>query len=218
MKPFNLPKSTEFGRVIPKNAFNEYTNSKQKKLISDSIQRITWTNKLSEETTNLKPGSVIEIQVFQIKLKQKNDLKKILELIDKSIPYHIIFFLIFDKEVLLSTSAKHNHISKLNESVLDCTFRSSWINIEELKYELVLNESLDQSYITFCNQITTRTLAHKSYQDFVESEMGIKELENKILKIESQLRREKQFNKKVSLNLEMSKLQDRLKSILDPSF
>ena len=210
MRIFDLPKSTEFGRVIPKNAFDEYTNTKQKKIISDCIQRITWTNKLSKETTNLKPGSVSEIQVFQIELKLKNDLKKILDIFDKSIPYHIVFALIFDNDVLLSTSAKHHHITKANESVLDCAFKTNWRNINELELKLELKESLDQTYISLCNQISKRNKEYKSYQAFVESEMKIKNIETQIAKTESQIKREKQFNKKVNLNMELSNLKQKL--------
>jgi len=206
MRIFDLPKSTTFGRVVPKNAFDEYTNTKQKKIITDAVQRITWTNKLSKETTNLKPDSVTEIQVFQIELKEKNDLKKILDIFDKSIPYHIVFILIYEKEILLTTSAKHNHITKANESVLDCTFKTKWINIDEFYHKFDLKESLDQVYISFCNQITNRTKEYSSYSKFIESEVRIKEIENRIAKIESKIKREKQFNKKVNLNMELDKL------------
>lgn len=210
MRIFDLPKSTEFGRVIPKNAFDEYTNTKQKKLISDTIQRITWTNKLSTETTNLKSESVIEIQIFHIELKQKDELKKILDIFDKSIPYHIVFALIFDNEVLISTSAKHDHITKANESVLDCAFKTNWKNINELELKLELKESLDQTYISLCNQISKRNKEYKSYQEFVETELKIKSIETQIAKIESQIKREKQFNKKVNLNMKLSNLKQKL--------
>ena len=210
MKLFDLPKSTEFGRVIPKNAFDEYTNTRQKKLIADTIQRITWTNKLSTETTNLKSESVKEIQIFLIELRQKNELKKILDIFDKSIPYHIVFALIFDNEVLISTSAKHDHITKANESVLDCTFKSNWINLNNFKYKIALKESLDHTFISLCNQISKRNKEYKSYEFFVIAEINIKSLESQITKIENQIKREKQFNKKVNLNMELSNLRKKL--------
>ena len=210
MSLFNLPKTTAFGRVIPKNAFDEYTNTKQKKLIADTIQRITWTNKLSKETINLQPGSVKEIQIFHIELKQKNDLKKILDIFDKSIPYHIVFILNCEEELLISTSSKHDHITKANESVLDCTFKTNWFKLSENEVKLDLKESLDKVYINFCNQISGRQKEYKSYEEFVESETRIKEIEGKITKLESQIKRAKQFNKKVKLNMELSNLQKQL--------
>ena len=217
MDLFNLPKSTEFGRVIPKNAFDEYTNTKQKKLIADSILRITWTHKLSQDTTNLNTKELKEIQIFFIELKLKTDLKRILEIINKAIPYHIIFVLRSEDEYLISTSAKHDHISKLNESVIDCTFRTSWIERSQFNVPLVLTESLDHTFIRFCNQITARAIEYSSYAEFVEQESRIREIESKIRTITSQVKKEKQFNKKVNLNMELSDLKSQLQSILKVS-
>ena len=39
----NLPKSTVVKKVIPKNAFDAYTNTKQKKAFADKIVRIIIT-------------------------------------------------------------------------------------------------------------------------------------------------------------------------------
>ena len=88
---FNLPKSTVVNRVIPKNAFDEFTNTKQKKAFTEKIERIRWLNKLSAETINLSGSDVKEIQVFQIELKQKDSIPELLKIIDKSIPYRILF-------------------------------------------------------------------------------------------------------------------------------
>ena len=63
---FNLPARTNVGRVVPKNAFDKFTNTKQKKLFTDSIQRISWTHKLSADTANLDAKDIQEIQVFKI--------------------------------------------------------------------------------------------------------------------------------------------------------
>lgn len=214
MKLFDLPKSTEYGRVIPKNAFDEYTNTQQRKLIAETIQRITWTNKLSKETTNLKSGSVKEIQVFQIELKQKNEIKKILDIFDRSIPYHIIFVLIYQNEILLSSSAKHDHVAKINESVLDCTFKTDWKCISLFDYEIELKESMDKTYTSFCCQISKREKEYGSYSDFVEQEVKIKSLESQIAKIVGYIKREKQYNKKVRLNMELSILKRKLSDVI----
>jgi hypothetical protein len=62
MELFALPQSTKVQKVVPKNAFDGYTNSKQKKLFSDKVLRITWLNKLAPSTVNLEAKDVKEIQ------------------------------------------------------------------------------------------------------------------------------------------------------------
>ena len=125
---FNLPSRTKVGRVVPKNAFDEYTNTKQKKLFIDCIQRITWTHKLSADTLNLDTKDIQEIQVFKVELKQKSDILKILEIINKSIPYHIVFWVEHNQEAYISTASKHPHPTNEDIAVIDWTFTSDWFN------------------------------------------------------------------------------------------
>ncbi len=91
MEIFDLPDKVKVNKVVPKNAFDSFINSKQKQLFTDLIKRITWEYKLSEATTNLPAKEIKEIQVFYVELKEKQEVKGILDIIDKAIPYPIIF-------------------------------------------------------------------------------------------------------------------------------
>jgi REP element-mobilizing transposase RayT len=213
MKIFNLPKSTEFGRVIPKNAFDKHTNTKQKKEMSTFIQRITWSNKLSTETTNLPKKVINEVQVFTIELKIKNDLKQTLVIINRAIPYHLVFVLQYQDEILISTAVKHNHLQKLNETVIDCTFQTDWFKASKNSIELILSESLDFTFIHLCNQISGRKKMYKNYSDFVSTEVEKSDFLSRINYLQRQIKSEKQFNKKVELNMELIKLQQELSAM-----
>ena len=213
MKIFNFPKTTKFGKVIPKKYFDNFTNTKQKKGISTLIQRIRWQYKLATSTTNLPSKKITEIQVFVIELKIKDDLKSILEIIDRAIPYPIIFVLIYDEEVLFSTSIKHNHPNKPDKTVIDCTFKTNWIEIAKNSIQPVLHQSLDWTYMNFCNQISGRKQDYKSYSAFVAKMLEIKTLESSIIHIEKQIGREIQFNKKVALNMQLIELKKELKQL-----
>jgi len=100
MHLFQLPKNTTVGRVIPKNAFDDNINSRQKKQFTDLVQRITWTNKLSSQTINLRSVDVEEIQIFVIELKKRDTIDEILKIINKHIPYHIICWIEYDEKSL----------------------------------------------------------------------------------------------------------------------
>src|SRR5690554_4426911 len=107
MELFNLPNTTKVNKVIPKNTFDSYTTTKHKKFLSELVYRIVWAHKISSETTNLCAKEIKEIQVFKIELKSKQDIQPILDMIDKSIPYSIIFIVEFEGLICLSTSSKH---------------------------------------------------------------------------------------------------------------
>jgi hypothetical protein len=201
MSFFNLPKQTQINKSIPKNAFDAYTNSKQKKLFTDIIERIRWTNKLSVETINLEGKEISEIQIFQLTLRKKENIEKLLETIDKSIPYHIIFVLAFEGQFKISIAQKHLHPTNENNSVIDWTFKSEWLNKDLINYQLNLTGTLDSVIKDFCIQLSgKKDDVDLSLNELVEKESQIEKLENEINKLKSQIKRTKQFNRKVELN------------------
>ena len=214
MELFNLPLRTKVGRVIPKNAFDEYTNTKQKKEFTDYIQRITWTNKLSKDTINLDGRDVQEIQVFKIELKLKTDITKVLEIINKAIPYHIVFCVEFNNHAYITTAAKHPHPTNDNISVIDWTFTSDWFEKNKNNYVLNLIGSLDSVFKDLCVQLTGKAdLSEKPMDLILENQQEVDRLQKEIARLEAAISRSKQFNKKVELNLRLRKAEKELREI-----
>ena len=214
MELFNLPLRTKVGRVIPKNAFDEYTNTKQKKEFTDYIQRITWTNKLSKDTINLDGRDVQEIQVFKVELKLKTDITKVLEIINKAIPYHIVFWVEFNNHAYITTAAKHPHPTNDNISVIDWTFTSDWFEKNKNSYMLNLTGSLDSVFKDLCVQLTGKAdLSEKSMDSILENQQEVDRLQKEIARLEAAISRSKQFNKKVELNLRLRKAEKELREI-----
>lgn len=206
---FNLPTSTKIQKVIPKNAFDSYTNTKQKKLFSDKIQRITWTNKIAFDTVNLDGVNVSEIQLFKIELKEKTVIKELLSIIEKSIPYHILFWIEFGNEFYISTSAKHLHPQNQDFAVIDYTFTSDWKLIDDNKYQIELKNNLDWIFKNVCDQLKSVDTKTKSISELVEKQKSNDAILKEIEKIKTEIARCKQFNKKVELNILLKKLLDR---------
>lgn len=212
---FNLPSRTKVGRVVPKNAFDEYTNTKQKKQFTDGIQRITWTHKLSSETVNLEAKDIKEIQVFKVELKEQTDILKILEIINKAIPYHIVFWVEFKEQAYISTAAKHPHPTNEDISVVDWTFASEWFNMATTPFQFNLKSSLDTVFKDLCVQLTGKPdLSKKSMDSILQNQQEIDQLKKEIAKLKSAISRSKQFNEKVDLNLKLKEAEKNLNQIL----
>lgn len=205
---FVLPESTHYNKIIPKNSFDQYTNSRQKKMFSDYVGRLIWKNKLSFETTNLQGKEIPEIQIFIVELKEKSDISKVLQIIDKAIPYHIIFIITYRNEAYISTSPKHLHPHNEDKAVIDYTFTSAWFPINQNPYQVVLKGSLDHVFKDFCKQFSSNFYKEtKSINDLVENQKEIDQIQKEIQNLKSAIAREKQFNRKVELNLQLNKLQ-----------
>ncbi|MCG2792163.1 MAG: DUF4391 domain-containing protein [Weeksellaceae bacterium] len=207
---FTLPPSTLVKKVIPKNAFDSYTNTKQKKMFSEKVLRITWTNKLSLDTINIAGIDVEEIQIFEIELKEKFDAKHLLAIIDKAIPYHIIFIVKYGDEHYISTSAKHIHPTNEDNAVIDYTFLSDWTETKLSSLDIELKNNLDWVYKTFCSQFISFKDKTKNLTEFIENQKNIDSIKREIEKIKAEIASSKQFNKKVELNLQLKTLEDKM--------
>ena len=211
---FNLPARTNVGRVVPKNAFDKFSNTKQKKLFTDCVQRISWTNKLSADTVNLDAKDIQEIQVFKVELKQKSDIQKILEIINKSIPYHIVFWVEFNQEAYISTASKHPHPTNGDVAVIDWTFTSNWFKKDSNRYSFNLKGSLNDVFKDFCVQLTGKPeLGKQTLGSILKNQQEVDHLKKEISKLKSSISRSKQFNEKVDLNLKLKTAQKELKKI-----
>lgn len=205
MELFRLPHTTKIQRVIPKNAFDEYTTAKQKKLLADLVSRITWLNKLSTGTINLNSNEIKEIQLFRVELKVKAEVQAILNIIDRAIPYNIIFIIEYGQENYLSTSAKHPHPVNENNAVIDWTFKTDWFKRSENNYQLRLKKDLDSVYYDFCIQLSKKPEpGNWAFQEVIQYEQKRDLLEKQISQLKRSIKACRQYKDKVELNILMN--------------
>lgn len=208
-----LPKPTQVNKVIPKNAFDSYCTTQQKRLFTDKVEKIRWTNKLAWETINLPSVQVKEIQCFEIILKDRDGYEEVLKIIDRAIPYPILFTISFGSFIKRQISQKHPHPTNEDNAVVDWTFDSPWLT-ESNEIHFDLKESLDEVFRRLCLSVSGEK---DDFQYGIDQLVSFKkeshELESKIQKIKSRISNEKQFNRRVELNLELQTLEGLLKSL-----
>ena len=196
-----LPTSTIVDKIVPKNSFDEYATTKQKKLLTSVVARIKWLHKLSNQTVNLQGKEVIEIQVFELELKEQTNVNELLLLINRVIPYPILFILRHNEEIMYSISKKHTHPTNENQAVVDWTFSTSWKNVLEDEFEISLSNSLDSVFQEICFKISGKNQGkEKDIETFIAKEQQLKQLNSEIEKTQKAIDKCRQFNKRVELN------------------
>lgn len=212
MSLINLPSSTIVDKIVPKNNFESYANKKQRILFTNNLSKIHWANKISKETTNLAGHEINEIQVFEIQLKNKEKISEILSVIDKAIPYPILFVVSYKDEVMLSVSVKHSNSINENNAIIDWTFATEWLFAASTSFTIILKNSLDFVFEYICqlivgekNEIDLNTL--------IDKEKKIKHLKSKIDQLYSQINQCRQFNERVELNHEYQALLEELNKL-----
>ncbi len=209
-----LPKTTEFNKRIPKQKFYENLSVTPaiKKAFTDQIKIIYWRNKLAATTLNLAPGEqVAEIEVFEVRLATPDIDENFLRLIDREIPYHILFLLEYEGKYQAAIGYKEAAGSGKAAFKVDCYYRTEWLLEDDLPLHLE-GLTIDAVYENFIRQIAGDGLNGSegtTLKESVEQQKQRKQLEKRIAALEAKMKKEKQLNRKMELKAEIKKLQNK---------
>lgn len=213
-----LPKSTEFNKRIPKQKFYENlpVTPAIKKAFVEQIRIIYWRNKLAESTLNLAPGEqVTEIEVFEVRLTAPDLGEAVLHLIDREIPYHILFLLELDGKYRAVMGYKEAAASGKTAFKVDRYYSTDWMDESKLPLRLE-GLTLNAVYENLIRQIAGKDLGgeeNSTLKESVEQQKRREQLERQITALESKIRKEKQPKKKFELVSELKQLQEDLRKM-----
>ena len=152
---FGLPASTEYNKRIPKQKFydNIAVTPAMKRVFVEKIKSIYWRNKISTSTINLAPGdNVTEIEVFEVKLEEQSLDETILRMIDRQIPYHIVFALEYGGKYQIWMSYKEILSNGRNACKVSGYYHTEW-NSHDMIHLLIEGVDIDSVYENFIRQV-----------------------------------------------------------------
>lgn len=212
-----LPRSTEFNKRIPKQKFYENLSVTPalKRVFIDQIRNIYWRNKLSPETVNIAKGdAVTELEVFEIQLSQPSLDEAVLRLIDKEIPYHILFLLTHEDKLQAWIGYKEA-ASGAAAFKVDRYYHTDWLDPDKLILTLS-GLNMDAVYEGFVRQIAGEALQPKedeSLKESVDRDARRQQLEKQIAALQAKVRKEKQLNKQIMMNAELKRIKKDLETL-----
>lgn len=215
---FNLPKTTEFNKRIPKQKFYENLTitAALKNEMKDAIRVIFWRNKIASSTMNLEKGrEVTEIEVFEIQLNQPRLDESVLRQIDKEIPYHILFLLEYDSKYQAWIGYKEAVVSGTNAFKVSGYYHTEWL-VEDRLHLKAEGLNIDAVYENFVRQIAgdkLQLIQGESLEEAVIRSEKRMQLEKQIEKLTVKRQREKQLNRQVEINVEIKKLRKELEEL-----
>lgn len=195
----NLPAKTIYGKFIPKEKLYNHAdiNASIKEKFVRQIERITWTNKISPETVNVKPGKYSEIEVFRVDLKNGNIDDKLIQIIDRAIPYPILFVIYHNGYFYLTMPYKDG-------ANVGPYFKSSWTNTMDLT---LTGLTIDQIYANILHVIESSLKSDdlpldKAVEQYIERQQiqkRIDQLTKQIVKEPNSARRQELAKERVLL-------------------
>ena len=212
-----LPKTTEFNKRIPKQKFYENLTVTPglKRAFTEQVKIIWWRNKIAAATVNLAPGeAVTEIEVLELRLNQPSLDESVLLQIDREIPYHILFLLEYEGKyqawIGYKEAASGSSAFKVSQY-----YHTDWMEADQLPL-CMEGHSLDAVYENFVRQIAGESLVPAEAESLHESvvrDLRRQQLQKQITVLENKIRKEKQLNRQVEINVNIKKLKRELEML-----
>lgn len=206
---YQYPARTLVDKLIPKSKFYSEggANTRVERLFIEQIESIYWANKLSSATMNIESQEDLrEVQIFSVNARVEMLDIEIFRYIDKLIPSPIIFEVYFQDKVKVIAAYKRLNQADNSKVVIGDYFQTEWLPIERQDLPLFLR--LSELYEFLISQLLPNKTNASSLADKMRLNQEIALLETRIKQLEQQLKREKQFNRKAELNINLLKLRD----------
>jgi hypothetical protein len=220
---FGYPRQAEVNRPVPKTKI--YGHAKPSRTIRErfvsQISDIVWKYKLSPETVNLPPKPPVqEIQIFEVGLKTGELAEDLLRTLDKAIPSFLFFELTFEGRVRFSAAYKRPSDADGKKNVVEAYFETEWQPANQQRPPLPIaldlaglyEQMLQRHMLASPMALLPRT--GESLQAMADRASLIRSKEKECRLLDSKIRKEIQFNRKVQLNaalrakrVELSQLQ-----------
>jgi len=209
---FRYPDQAQLKRVVPKARIYDAVGASTalKDRFVKELDQITWAYKLAPETIRLPATKQVpEIQVFRLTLKTAELHPDVLRAIDRAIPFPLIFELRRDGQIQVAAARKRPSEADSTKWVLvGDHLRSDWLPEETERSALPVSLNLDGLY----DQLLTALMpiapvAEEDIDARLERLEAIKAKEREISQLKSKLKRETQFNIKMTLHGQLQEAQ-----------
>lgn len=211
----NLPRTTEVNKIIAKDKIYDKAdvpNALKQSFIKD-IDRIVWANKIAPATMNITAGRIDEIQVFHIRLKNPSIHQKILETIDKAVPYVIVYVLEYEERFQCWIGYKEK--SANNTLSVVKYFHDEWADQPSLSIKGTKTDTIYENLLASLSPNIKPDEETSDLKEQVEKSVLIDALEKDIEKLTVKMFKEKQFDKKCRMNVHLLELTRKLEELKD---
>ncbi|MCA9407183.1 MAG: DUF4391 domain-containing protein [Candidatus Omnitrophica bacterium] len=237
-----FPEKGRVDKKIFKKAIYENSDlsTKQVELIKKDVEDIRWHYVLKPETINIpifKDDDVEyeEIQVMGVLIREENKVSEIAGVIQKVVAYPVILLLEHNDKVSISVALKRTNKADVSKSVMDEVHITGFIDdpqknknantfIQALGINNLSFVNLYEFYGDFMDRVKLFCVSEylnifeysnkqKTNKLFLEY-LKIKELEVQKIRLMRQIKSEKEFSKRVTLNVSSKKISEKLEDII----
>lgn len=220
MTLYQYPPQTALKRVIAKTRI--YDGAAASTALRDrfvrEVDQITWAHKLAPETLNLPATSAVpEIQVFRVTLKGDALHDDILRAIDRAIPFPLLFELVAGDRIQPAAAYKRPSEAERGKWVLSDPLRGEWTARDAARAPLPVAVNMGALYDRMLSALMpVAPVPGEDVETRLARLAAIRAKEREIAQLQSRLKRESQFNIKVTLHGQLAEAQAAFDHMKDP--
>ena len=228
-----IPDSCFIDNTIYKKLFYENADlsTSDKSLFTDTISKITWLYCLKSETINIaaykdEVRDYPEVEVIEVLVHKDYKLKRIAEIIMRTIPYPMVLIFKLEAKRKLYVAHQRTNQNDSSKNTIEEFIATDW-----LESDSALFAKLDIKQMRFAN-------FYALYSDIVDTisiynlstimptddnitgaearelSAQIEDIEQEITSLRARLKKESQFNRRMELNIEIKKLEQNKNKLL----
>ncbi len=235
LKGLDIPKECYINKPIFKKMIREnFTlNSSEKKILAENIGSISLEYILNKNNINIsqyvdEDRKYLEINFLKVEISNINKLKQITTIL-QNIPKPLIIFFVHKNSLCINISPKRLSKSTNDKLVIEENYFTHWINLAEknnLEKEFIdslnINNQSFTNFLSFYTSYLDKILSlnaskfsgtlniNEDTKDILDD---IATIEISISELKSKIKKETNFSDKVNLNIELKKLNDKLKNL-----
>lgn len=210
-----------------------------KKALKDDIDKIRWLYTLKPSTINIEPfkdqtREYDEVAILQIDLTSATRVKRIASFINKAIPYPLLLIFTQGDTISLSVSDKRINQADKTKWVVGDVWITHWFNPtssssseQQFMSDLSLKNLSFLNFYAFYSDVkncvialnsakrigTYSVLSHELTDNRLKNLKQIDELEREVSELRATLKKEKQFNTRLKLNIAVKECQDTISQL-----
>jgi len=231
----DIPLSCEVGNIIYKKLFYENMDLKKadREIFIKYVDKIRWCYSLKENNINIKKFrdekfEYDEIEFINVYLKSPYKLKRLADIIMRTIPYPMVLSFEYGSEIRIFTGHQRISLADSSKNTIEEYIYTDWIdlnNLDEFDKELFEGLKLQNlsftNFFSFYNDIIAAIIKYNaskltggshivlSVEEMKSVYDEIKTIDFEIELIQAKIKKETQFNRIVELNMEIKRLKDK---------
>lgn len=232
-KFLNIPDSCFIGSTIYKKLFYENADlsGRDKSLFTETINKITWLYCLKPETINIQAykdeaRDYPEIEVIEVLLHRDYGLKKIAEIIMRTIPYPMLMIFKLDDKIQFYVAHQRVSQSDSSKNTMEESISTAWLdNDSDLLVKLNIKQMRFTNFYALYSDIVDAisiynlstimpTEGNITGAQARQLSAKIEDIEQEIISLRSRLKKETQFNRRMELNIQIKKLEQSKNKLL----